>query len=75
MRVVTGILPGVVIDCIVATSSFRQMNYPRQLSLGRHPRMSSSGVQVWSRLDFRLMHTGMTDFGNNISFTQHAAGN
>ena len=41
----------------------------------RHPRMFLSGVQVRTRLDSRLKHAGMTDFGWAIYLTQQAAGN
>jgi len=34
-----------------------------------------SGVQMRFRLDSRLKHAGMTDFGKEISLTQQAAGN
>jgi len=41
----------------------------------RHPRMLLSGVQIRIRLDSRLKHAGMTDFGWAIYLTQQAAGN
>jgi len=37
--------------------------------------MFLSGVQSVTRLDSRLKHAGMTDFGKEISLTQQAAGN
>src|SRR6185436_13141652 len=37
--------------------------------------MFFSGVQSGFRLDSRLKHAGMTDFGWGIYLTQHAAGN
>jgi len=37
--------------------------------------MFLSGVQSGTRLDSRLKHAGMTDFGKEISLTQLAAGN
>jgi len=37
--------------------------------------MFLSGVQFRTRLDSRLKHAGMTDFGKTIYLTQQAAGN
>jgi len=37
---------------------------------GRHPRMSLSGVQFRIRLDSRLKHAGMTDFGLALATQQ-----
>jgi len=37
--------------------------------------MYLSGVHLRNRLDSRLKHAGMTDFGKKISLTQQAAGN
>ena len=37
--------------------------------------MFLSGVQLRTRLDSRLKHAGMTDFGLAIYLTQQAAGN
>jgi len=36
---------------------------------------SPPGVQIRARLDSRLKHAGMTDFGLAIYLTQQAAGN
>jgi hypothetical protein len=41
---------------------------------GRHPRMFLSGVQFRTRLDSRLKHAGMTDFGKEIRFFAASCG-
>ena len=61
------------------------MNHPRSKPRGiterdeklqrRHPRMFLIGVQFLIRLDSRLIHAGMTDFGLSVVKPQQAAGN
>ena len=45
-----------------------------QISQSRHPRMFLSGVQFPISLDSRLIHAGMTVFGNDISLHTNVRG-
>jgi len=50
-------------------------NYAIRIIYKASPPNVFIGVQFRARLDSRLKHAGMTDFGETIHLTQQAAGN